>query len=47
MEEIRSANCRADFTKGLFFFSIYLKVNVGWTPRWRVWAVRLSALPCT
>lgn len=25
----------SDFTKGLFFFSFYLKVNVGWTPRWR------------
>lgn len=25
----------SDFTKGLFFFSFYLKINIGWTPRWK------------
>ena len=25
----------SDLTKGLFFFRLYLKVNVGWIPRWQ------------
>lgn len=26
----------SDFTKGLFFFSFYLNINIGWTPRWKI-----------
>lgn len=38
----------SDFTKVLFFFSFYLKVNIGWTPRWKTLGCPTisSALDC-